>query len=212
MRSLACLTVTACGCLLFGTAAPLAAQACLGYPTPAARFSINPGITFGDNATTFGGTVNANLPTSLGVEAGAGVTSYDDIDSNGFGVSGRVGYELDTPQLSTCPFSGISYSRVSEDDVSISGLTVPVGFGVGKTLPAGENYAFTLSGAPQLLYVRNSAEVGDAEETESDVEFGAALGATLGTDRIYGGFTLTLTSIDGNETAFGISMGFLLGS
>lgn len=68
--------------------------------------------------------------------------------------SGRVGYELDTPQLSACPFSGFSYERVSEDDVSISALTIPVGFGVGKTLPAGEGYAFTLSGAPQLLYVR----------------------------------------------------------
>lgn len=209
MRSLTFLTVACCAWLVLGSAAPLSAQACLGYPTPAARFSVNPGITFADNATTFGGTVNANLPAPLGVEAGVGVTSYDDIDANGIGFSGRVGYELDTPQLSACPFSGFSYERVSEDGQSASALTIPVGFGVGKTLPAGEGYAFTLSGAPQLLYVRQSVEGFD---TESDVEFGAALGAALGTDRIYGGFTLTLTSIDGNETAFGISMGFLLGN
>lgn len=197
MRSLACSTAAFCSLLVLASTAPLTAQACLGYPTPAARFSVNPGITFAEGATTFGGMVNANLRTPLGIEAGIGVTSYDDIDANGFGLSGRVGYELAMPQLSTCPFAGFSYSRVSEDGESASAFTIPVGFGAGKSLPAGEGYAFTLSGAPQLLYVRRSVEGFDSE---SDVEFGVGLGAALGTDRIYGGFTLTLTSLEGNET------------
>lgn len=49
-------------------------------------------------------------------------------------------------------------------------------------------------------------------DTESDVAFGAALGAALGTDRIYGGFTLTFSTVDDSGTIFGISMGFLLGN
>ncbi|MQA91227.1 MAG: hypothetical protein GEU90_13505 [Gemmatimonas sp.] len=209
MRSFACLLVACCGWLVLGSAAPLAAQACLGYPTPAARLSVNPAITFADNATTFGGTVNANLPTPLGIEAGVGVTSYDNIDANGFGVSGRAGYELEAFELSACPFSGLSYARVSEDGFSVSALTIPVGFGVGTMVSAGQGLAFTLSAAPQLLYARQSVEGFDSE---SDVEFGVGLGAALGTERVYGGFALTLTSQDGNETVFGISLGFLLGS
>lgn len=203
MRSLKGSAVACFVWLVFLPAASLSAQACLGYPTPAGQFSINPAITFAENATAFGGTFNANLPTELGFEAGFGVTSVDGADDNGIGFSGRVGYELDTPQLSACPFAGLGYSTVDD----LSALSIPIGFGAGTTLPAGD-YQFTLSGAPQLMFVRTSVDNGDSE---TDTDFGLALGATLGTDRYYGGFTLTLSTADGNDTVFGISMGFILG-
>lgn len=51
----------------------------------------------------------------------------------------------------------------------------------------------------------------DNGDSETDTDFGLALGATLGTDRYYGEFTLTLSTADGNDTVSGISMGFILG-
>lgn len=189
--------------------APLMAQACIGYPTDRGEMLLNPGITFADNSTSFGALANANLADELALEGGLGITTYDHIDSNGVNFSGRVAYELDMPDASVCPFSGLGYERVSDDGDTYSALLVPVGVGLGKTFPAGTDYTFALSGAPHLLFVRQSESGFDSD---TDFEFGLSLTATLGTDRFYGGFALGITTVENSDTSFRIGVGVPFGN
>lgn len=189
------------------------AQECLGYTTHPGQVSLNPGVTLADHTTTFGAVVNAQWAEPLGFEAGIGITSYDHelIESIGLEFSGRVGYELGIRSASVCAFTGLAYSRVVADEPTLSGLTVPLGIGLGRTIAVGSKYHLTLSGAPQLLYFRQMLEWSLESESESDVELGLSLAALLGTGRIYGRFSWALSLLGDRYNGIGISMGLRLG-
>lgn len=217
MRVVAQRAAISCLALTFGAVAPLMAQACIGYPTDRGQMVLNPGITFGDNTTSFGALANANLADELALEGGFGITSYDDRDSNGVDFSGRVAYELnlagDMPDVSVCPYTGLGYARVSDDGATRSGLVLPLGVGVGKTFPAGTGYTFSLSGAPHFLLVRqSSSREGFDDVSETDFEFGLSLNATLGTERFYGGFSLGITTVEDSDTSFRVGVGIPFGN
>lgn len=213
MRLLALRAVSICSLLMLTTAAPVVAQECLGYTAERGQVSLNPEVILADQATTLGAVVNAYWPGPLGFEARIGRTSYDSdlFDSNGWDFSGRLGYEFGIPGVSVCPFTGLAYSRVARLG-TLSGIVIPLGVGVGGTLPTGSRYIFTVSGAPQLLYFHQTFQrEGLESESEGDVELGLSVAATLGTDRLYGRLSLALSLVGERYNGVGISLGIPLG-
>src|SRR5690606_3453307 len=94
-----------------------------------------------------------------------GLWDIDDVDDNGGRFGGKVGYELPVTGFSVGPFVGVEYSTISagegELEAKTSLLTVPVGIGVGTTLPVGSTADVAIYAQPAYYYLKPSLEIGD---------------------------------------------------
>lgn len=211
--------------VLFATAlalfpSVLLAQACIGVPAGNGQVALSGGAGFTEGVKSYGAEAAFNLVGPVSLEAGYSLVTFDDIDNNGNTVSGSGAFELPVPGLSVCPAAGVSHMRWSERfelaEVTLTSTIIPVGMGVGRELPAGPNLFVTLFAVPQFLHVRGtiSGSEGGASVSVSDStnEFGTALGMRLGSDEFYVGAGVNLTTIEGSDPTFGVTMGLVLGS
>lgn len=198
----------------------VAAQACLGLPLSEGANAIGAEGSFSDGMKSFGPSIQLNLNGPIAVSAGYRISTYDDIDPNGHGVSGMIGYELQLEGVSMCPVTGVSYDRVSESEGNATGTVsstiIPVGLGIGKTFSSTtESLAVTLSATPQFLYVKTSVGVSEGQGSitfsDSSNEFGATISAVVGTGTLFFGAGVTLTSIEESDPVFTIGISALFG-
>lgn len=208
------ITAFAASCILF--AADVAAQACLRLPTQSNQATISGNAGFVDNANSFGGAFSYNSLGPVTVGAGLGVTTFDNSDENSLDASGLLGLEVPLTGLSGCVVTGLRYSTIDFNDVfSVSTLQVPIGFGIGKSIPAGPRTALVLNAVPQFLFVRSRTErtvAGDTDiDTDTEGEFGLDLGATLASSAVFGGFGVFMSTINNSDPVFTLSIGLVLG-
>ncbi|HSK19305.1 MAG TPA: hypothetical protein VK912_09195 [Longimicrobiales bacterium] len=190
-------------------------QACMGAPVGGGQYGIEGGMGMGEGFKSYTGGVNANLNGPLAFNGGVSVTKPDAGGDNitTFGANG--GYELtQSSRLSACPTVGVSYSSFSTDflgtTVDINQIVVPVGVGLGTTLPAGRMNV-TLFAVPQFLWFRTSGDVGGETQSDTQNEFGLNTGLRLGMSSVYAGAGMSMNSIEDSDPVFNFGVGLVLG-
>lgn len=127
------------GLVMVLAAGPVAAQVCLGYPGGRGQSSVGALIGLQSHLTQLGATYAVHSPTDIVLDAAGTFDHYStDIDrsgTNGFSLAGRLGLELHStalpPSLSLCPHIGVGIRHVSD----LNAVTVPIGFGIGTSIP-----------------------------------------------------------------------------
>lgn len=210
MRTKTALVIAA---LVVAPGADALAQACIGVPVGSGGFAVAGHVGFPEDATSVGVTGTANLTGPLSVQAGYERTTFDETDGieieDAFNtLHGGVAFELPVPMptLSVCPIAGIGYTTFSTEietfELGVDALSVPVGVGVGTTIPAGVA-ALTLYAIPQLIYTRAEFEFSGFGETESETDdstdFATEAGVLLGVGRFWGGLTASKIFADDEE-------------
>ena len=182
----------------------VAAQACLGIPD-GSRGAFLGSVQFPENAKTYGvsGIVGAEN-SDLYFGGGFGLTSFDYEGSENLkSFSGTAAVELGSvsPDLSLCPVVGVGYSWVEDLNV----LSVPLGVGLGTTVPLGENGSAGLTpyAMPQFLWERATF----MDESDSETYFGVVAGANVNFDRLLIGAFVTKIFEEGADAVFGIQGG-----
>lgn len=201
-----------------------AAQACLGVPTRDAQFNLRGDVGFPEETKQYSAVVTADLNGPLSFELNAGLIDIDEVEDNGVSFGGKLAYELPgLTQASICPLAGGQYSTLTAEETAggvtfeadASSLVIPIGIGVGKTLPLGTTSSFTLYAQPQYLHIRSSidANVGDIEfeEEETGNEFGIDAGARLGLGRFLVGGAVNWATIEEYDPVFSVTAGLTFG-
>ncbi len=207
----------------------LSAQACLGIPAANGQFAFQAGIGLTSEAISYGGSFTANFHGPLSAGVGYTYTDFDDYEEGGYyeatdgpngnTVSANLAFEITGIGFSACPILGLEYSDVTDvlvpswmrNDVTVKSLAVPVGVGVGKTLPVAGDWLLTPFGSGQVLFVRSEARAGDVHEsTDDSTEFGGALGFLFGSERIQIAGAGSITTIGDSDPTFklGLSLVF----
>lgn len=198
------------------TAGSAAAQACMGVPLNNANFAVRGEVELPEGAKEYDAVLNANLLGPIAFELFGGILDFEDSEENGATFGGKVGYELGLAAASVCPIVGADYTTVSEDDtelgdVSVNSLVVPIGIGVGTTLPLGTSADVALYAQPAFLWIRNSVEIAGASESDSMNEFGAEAGAMLGFGRFLVGGSVNFNTIENSDAVFALTGGVRFG-
>lgn len=208
-------SLIAAAALVFTASGDALAQVCLGFPTMGGQYAIAGLIGFEDGATSYGAGVDFDLTGPLAFDFGYTLTTIDEIDDNANTFAGRGSWELPFTGASVCPNAGITYSSFGTDilgvDLDVSAIVVPVGVGIGKSFNASPTLKATLFGNPQFFYIREKFEGAGEEETETSSEFGADIGATLGTSRFFVGGGIFFTTIEDSDPTFNLRVGVVLG-
>jgi hypothetical protein len=145
-----------------------------------AGFSIHDIEDLDDNATSFGGQLGAELPTtSLSVCPTVGV-SRTTFSTDVFGV-----------------------------DVDASGLQVPVTLAVGRRFDTADGLALVPSAEAGLIHIRSEVEAAGFEESESANEFLGRVGLTLGWQQIFMSGGISFTTEEDSDPSFGLGLGFV---
>lgn len=186
--------------------AVLAAQACIGIPQGTGS-AILASLSFPSNATGFTASGVMSAGESLYASANAGVVAPDIEGVENMTVLGAdVAYEV--PSLletaSVCPTAGLGYSTLG----GMSALSIPLGVGVGTTLPMDETGATTLSPYFAPGFVWSRVTVDGVDGSASDTFLALNAGATVGFGQILAGAFIGKTFQDGAEAVFGIRGGF----
>lgn len=196
------------------------AQACQGVPTAEGQVAVTAGAGFTDGAKDFGGAMHGNLRGPLAISGGYSLVTYDGVDEKGHVFGGHVSYEIPNIGMSACPTVGASYGRTTardpyyDDTLKLSTLTFPLGIGIGGTLVASENVTLTPYATPSLLVQRHSASVtlegiGSESASESEVEFGMGVGATLGLQQLLLSGGVGFDTADETDSTFSFSVGMM---
>lgn len=190
--------------LLFA-AGSAAAQACLGLPTRDGQISLAGTAGSLDDDSRFGVEFNADVtgPAAFGFAwDGAGTEGDRQI------FTGRVSYDFFLLEPALCAVAGVLY-----DDAPAPGiddrLGVPVGIGIGKTLPA-ERFSATIFAVPQYVWMRESLAVpegGDDSRTSS--EFMAEAGVNLRFLTFYVGGSVLATTFDDADPGLRLRAGLI---
>jgi hypothetical protein len=196
--------------MMLAAPASALAQACVGMPIGSGQSAVAFNMAFPEDATTFGiaGRMHTAGPVSVGADYS--LTSFKNVDPKLHGFGADVAYELAVTEASICPVVGAGYSRISEDGVSVSNLSIPFGVGLGMSMAAGDNAEFVPHVVPQVIWSRASFGVGGVSVSESDTFFGVKLGATYRLQQIMVNAGVTLTSEEGSKALFGLGLGFAL--
>lgn len=194
------------------------AQACLGVPLEPHGIALTGGVAFSDGGTGYGGDLHVNAYPII-VSGGYSLQTFDEAESNANNVRGSLSFELPDLPVSACPFAGVHYGRLTDQvvdgftiyDVTLSTLTVPVGFAIGASLPVGPVLSFVPYAAPQFMYIRNTGtianESGKASDEESFNEFGAQLGIMLSGPVVFGGPSVGISTFADSEPIFTLTLG-----
>jgi hypothetical protein len=190
-------------------------QACVGTPIANGQYGLEGGMGVGEGFKSYGAGLNANTAGPLSFSAGAALSKPDagGDDMTTLGVSGA--YELaQVGRISACPTVGFSYSMFSTDllgeELDINQMMVPVGVGLGTTLPAG-SMNVTLFAVPQFLWYRTTASMMGESDSETQNEFGLNTGLRLGVSSFYAGAGMSMTSVEDSDPVFNFGIGIVLG-
>lgn len=202
------------------TAGSAAAQACMGVPIGNANFAVRGEVELPDGAKEYDAVLNANMLGPIAFELFGGIVDFEDSEETGATFGGKVGYELGLAGASVCPLVGADYTTVSDDadgvESSVNLLVVPIGIGVGTTLPVGTMGDIALYAQPAFLWMRSSVEsTGGAieiDESDSTNEFGAEAGAVLGIGRFLLGGSVNFTTLEDSDAVFALTAGVRFGS
>jgi hypothetical protein len=186
----------------------LLAQVCIGLPVAESQNAVMAGVGFPESATSFGLGFQHNAAGPLSFGAAYNLTSYDNVDPKQHSLGVDASYELPGLSFSACPTVGLSYSRMSENDASVSSLSVPVGVGFGTSIELAPTASLIPHVVPQLMWVRATVEFAGEEVSDSDTFFGALFGATVATPGFYFGGGLMWVDQDNVDPTFSIMAGF----
>lgn len=197
------------------TAGSAAAQACMGVPIGDAGFAVRGEVSLPESAKTYEAALNANLIGPIAFELFGGLVDFDDVDDNGATFGGKAAYELGIAAASICPLVGVDYTTFSAgegaSEVELNTLVVPIGIGIGTTLPVGTAADVALYAQPAFLYINSSATIAGEEFDESENEFGADVGARLGFGRFLVGGSVNFTTIEDSDAVFALTAGVRFG-
>jgi hypothetical protein len=193
---------TAAAALLLA-AGSAGAQVCAGFPAPEGGGTVGALANFPSGYEQYGvqGDYNSEGPIAFN----GGILGAFDNGSSLFTLRGGVAFKLESvarsPGLSLCPNVRIDFS-------SRSGFTlwqVPIGFGVGATLPLGDGEtALTPYVIPALVWQQLSGGTGNSL---SESDFGVRGGADVSFSRFYVGGTVEWVQAPGTRAMFGIRAG-----
>lgn len=186
------------------------AQACVGAPIAESFNGVAAQIGFPQDAMIYGASVRHNRAGPLSMSAGYTMASMENVDPKQHGVAADVSYELafaDAP-LSACPTVGLGYTRMSDDAVSLSSLSVPVGIAMGRSFELAQGGAVIPHVMPHWTWTRFTIDpaTGDAVSDDGSV-LGALFGVTFATHRFYLTGGLNWIDEDGQDPIFSISAG-----
>lgn len=190
-------------------------QACMGAPISGGQYGLEGAMGVGEGFKSYGGGVAANVMGPLAFSAGVSVTTPDAGGENFTTFGASSGYELlQSSRLSVCPVVGANYTSESEEidgtEFDASLLTVPVGLGLGTSLPAG-SMDVTLFAQPQYLWIRSSVGIDGTTVSQSQSEFGLNTGLRVGVSQFYAGAGMSMNSIDNSDPVFNFGIGLVLG-
>ncbi|MGH7469024.1 MAG: hypothetical protein ACRENP_13800 [Longimicrobiales bacterium] len=218
MRRTIALALAASSTLIAGQ---VAAQACIGLPSSDRQATLSGNVGFLENARTYGGSGSYNLGGPITVGAAVSITKPENVneDITNFGV--LAAYDLGLSGFSACPSAGAQYSSFSTQFfgsfVDATALIVPIGLGLGTSIPVGtgNNTRLLLSAGPQYLYIRTNVDIdtplGSGEGSRTDHEFGATLGLVLHLSQLYAGAGVSFNTVEDSEATFGVNLGLVLG-
>jgi hypothetical protein len=211
----------AAAALVAAVALPAAAsaQVCIGVPIRDGAFGIAGEFQTGEGAKGFGGTLTANLTGPLSVQAGYTLIDIDEVDDNGNTFFGNVAWELPNMSFSVCPVAGVAYSSFTTEvfgfEADASQIAIPIGIGIGKEFAASPTLNMSLFAVPHFVHLRNKFTLSDGtaeeSETESENEFGAQLGARIGTGQLWAGAGVSFTTVEDTDPVFSLTLGIALG-
>jgi len=180
------------------------AQVCAGFPIADNHGSIGGLATFPSGVNTFGveGAFNLTGPLSVNAgyiraeETGSGGDHQDVFRAGAaLDISPAVGRML--PGVSVCP--NVRADFTSQDGTN--SYTIPVGLGLGVSLPIGAPGMSLSPYAIPALYISHT----DGFDTFTD--FGVRGGADLSVDRFYFGGTIEWVNEPGSDPVFGVRAG-----
>jgi len=193
---------TAAAALLLA-AGSAGAQVCAGFPAAEGGGTVGGLANFPSGYEQYGvqGDYNSEGPIAFN----GGILGAFDNGSSLFTLRGGVAFKLDSIArvhgLSLCPNLRVDFS-------SRSGFTlwqVPIGFGIGATLPLGEGgTALTPYVIPALVWQQLSGGTGNSV---SESDFGLRGGTDLNFGRFYLGGTAEWVQATGTKVMFGIRGG-----
>ncbi|HEV7588013.1 MAG TPA: hypothetical protein VGO40_07755 [Longimicrobium sp.] len=194
-------TATAAAALLL-VAGSAGAQVCAGFPAPEGRGTAGGLANFPRGYQQYGWEGSSNLQGPLALNGG--ILGAFNNGASLFTLRGGVAIKVDSiarlPGLSICPNLRVDFS-------SRSGYTlwqVPIGLGLGATLPLGRETALTPYVIPALVWQQLSAGTGNSV---SESDFGVRGGANLGFGRFYLGGTVEWIQAPGTRAMFGVRGG-----
>lgn len=204
--------------LMLAGPAPALAQACVGMPIGSGQSAVALNFAFPVEATTFGASGRMRTAGPISVGASYSLTSFKGANPNAHTFGADVAYDLPVAGASICPVAGLNYSRVSGDvdlfdlnfSISESFLSIPVGVGLGLSVPAGPNAEFVPFAMPHLLWTRAKVSFDGDSLSDSDTSFGVKLGATYRIQQVMFNAGVTLTSVENSKALFGLGLGFAL--
>lgn len=210
MKAFKVMALAAAGVLVSTGSA--AAQAYFGTPIGDAGFAVRAEVGFPEDSKTYDVVLDANLLGPISFQLFGGLWDIDDVDDNGARFGGKVGYELPVASVSVGPFVGAEYATISSgegvDEVKASLLTIPVGLGIGTTLPVGSTADVALYAQPAYYYMKPELEIGGQEfDADSQNEFGAEAGARLGFGRFLVGGSVEFTTVEDSDAVFSLTAG-----
>ena len=195
---------------LLTTASPALAQVCMGVPMATGSTTALAGITFPDNANSFGIGVTHKATDEIAVGAEYSLTSYDDFlgtsvpSSHTFAVNGSYEIPLSQPgaeaDIAVCPNAALGYTSWDE----ASAFAIPLGVSVGAAFAVAEGAALVAPYLnPQFVWARASAD----GVSDSETDFGFAVGANfIVSNLLFGANYLKVGDGDGT---FGIRFGLM---
>jgi hypothetical protein len=185
------------------------AQVCNGFPTVDGQASLSVLANFPKDIDEFGVEGSYDLAGPLAVNAAYIRDSADGSSLNTF----RAGASFDvTPALRTvvpatvsvCPTASVAYTHFS----GITLLAIPVGVGVGATLPMGTDGRSALMPyvVPEVVIARISGGGDSAHETN----FGLRGGAMVSFSQFFVGGEVNKVFTSGSDPVFGVRLGVKL--
>ncbi|MGH7588268.1 MAG: hypothetical protein ACRELU_06720 [Gemmatimonadota bacterium] len=206
----------------------LPVQACTGRGTVGGQGFVEAGVGFGNDARVYsmGGGYDSRGPVT--VNFAANFVDNDDVEfleesfesPDAYGGSGGILIQVTEQPVNVCPAFTVGYSRLEElevledlgVDVDLDLWSASAGVAFGLAVPAGDSGIFVMPfAAPSLLLLHGRGSVefegGLEEESDTEIEFGARGGLFFGGSRLYGGISVTATTIEDDDPTFGLGFG-----
>lgn len=195
------------------------AQICAGFPTADRQFSFGGSVGFPEDLDQFGVEASYNASGPLAVFGGLTVTSAEeDLGEDDSFDTYRIGAAFDLPAVgqalgpmgSACPLVAFEWT-----DVEIGSITsIPVGFGLGASIPVGGGGTAIMPYAvPQVVFSRfdrDDALGGIVEEDDTETDFAIRGGALFTFGQIFAGAEVNRVFEDFAETVFSVRAGIRL--
>lgn len=193
----------------------LTAQACVGSPIAESFNGASAQIGFPQDAMIYGASVRHNMRGPLSMSAGYTMASMENVDPKQHGLGVDVSYELAFAELpfSACPTVGLAYTRMADEAVALSTLSVPVGVSIGRAFEVSSGGSVIPHVMPHWTWTQFTIDpaTGDAISDDDSV-FGALFGVTFATHRFYLGGGLSWVDVDGQDPMFSITAGVPFGN